>query len=799
MRPELTCVCTSCSAWRVACVVCGRTSSHVLLPSWLLFLRAPEFVNASPAAGETDISQLADRTFLENASEELKGFYQTVVTEASQRLAPSIRVFNPTSVTTPGEFLLLVAFRTGTTHSLFTGVSDVYRYYDLFALEKFVEPMSNGIVVYAFHLGPLGSTPRPRGGSSVTAELIRDCSLHYVLPKTSLTPMLSRGILSVQQVAYAYAAWKFAFHFLSRESAEIANLSAELGKNTKGIQALAKIRKSLQTHAFTEGAIMDSFFRNPEAITVLYQDFCARHQPGSSIAIKAEVELAAFLKRSVTSEQDLQVFNSVYMFNRKILKTNFFKTVKIGLSFRFDPTFLSRDEYPEIPFGLFMAIGAEFRGFHVRFRDVARGGIRIVRSPNLQAYASNVNSMFEENFNLAYTQQRKNKDIPEGGSKGVILLSLAHQDKIEVAFHKYVDSILDIILPTDEIVDHLGKEEILFFGPDENTADVMDWACLHSKSRGYKFWKAFTTGKSPSLGGIPHDKYGMTTHGVRQYALGIQAKLGLLGSSCTKVQTGGPDGDLGSNEILMGNERTTAIVDGSGVLYDPHGIDQAELERLARGRKMVKFVNPAKISPDGKLVLVEDKDVVLPDGTLVESGMAFRNNFHLSHLSRGDFFIPCGGRPAAVTVDMAHKFAFLPDGSLRFKYVVEGANLFFTQQAREVIEKAGVIVFKDASANKGGVTSSSLEVLAALTLRDDEFAKHMAVPTDPDADVPEFYQEYVREVQAKIDENAQLEFECLWKEHARTGVICVFWCLSRCVRWFTRVVCVGWQALLAAH
>ena len=49
------------------------------------------------------------------------------------------------------------------------------------------------------------------------------------------------------------------------------------------------------------------------------------------------------------------------------------------------------------------------------------------------------------------------------------------------------------------------------------------------------------------------------------------------------------------------------------------------------------------------------------------------------------------------------------------------------QEAREVIEKAGVVVFKDASANKGGVTSSSLEVLAALVLTDAEFHAHMAV------------------------------------------------------------------------
>jgi glutamate dehydrogenase len=38
--------------------------------------------------------------------------------------------------------------------------------------------------------------------------------------------------------------------------------------------------------------------------------------------------------------------------------------------------------------------------------------------------------------------------------------------------------------------------------------------------------------------------------------------------------TGGPDGDLGSNEILMGNEKLLGLIDGSGVLFDPNGIDR---------------------------------------------------------------------------------------------------------------------------------------------------------------------------------------------------------------------------------
>lgn len=96
---------------------------------------------------------------------------------------------------------------------------------------------------------------------------------------------------------------------------------------------------------------------------------------------------------------------------------------------------------------------------------------------------------------------------------------------------------------------------------------------------------------------------------------------------------------------------------------------------------------------------------------------------------------------------------------------MEGANLFFTQEARLRLEKAGAIIFKDASANKGGVTSSSLEVLAALAFNDEEFEENMCVK---DAIVPDFYEVYVKEVQQIIEKNAELEFDCMWREHRRT-------------------------------
>ena len=225
-----------------------------------------------------------------------------------------------------------------------------------------------------------------------------------------------------------------------------------------------------------------------------------------------------------------------------------------------------------------------------------------------------------------------------------------------IVFEKYVDSILDLLLKgktpgiKDEVVDLLNQEEILFFGPDEGTADMMDWAALHARARGAPWWKSFTTGKSAEkLGGVPHDAFGMTSLSVRQYTVGIYRQLGLREQDITKVQTGGPDGDLGSNEILLSKDKTIAIIDGSGVLYDPVGIDRPELVRLAKERKMISNFDASKLSKDGYRVLCEDLDITLPSkhstpslkprrahglykaGEVVSDGQQFRNSAHLRY------------------------------------------------------------------------------------------------------------------------------------------------------------------------
>ena len=57
---------------------------------------------------------------------------------------------------------------------------------------------------------------------------------------------------------------------------------------------------------------------------------------------------------------------------------------------------------PEIPYGIYLTIGRDFTGFHIRFRDISRGGVRIIKS-NEQNYESNRLMQFNETFGLAYT------------------------------------------------------------------------------------------------------------------------------------------------------------------------------------------------------------------------------------------------------------------------------------------------------------------------------------------------------------------------------------------------------------
>lgn len=754
------------------------------------FVYQCDFINPNPSPGETRLEELSDKRFLQKATQNTRDIYQRVIERAITRTGPVIEFYE---LEGSREKRLIVAYKQQSALGLFSALSDLYHFYGLTSSRKYVEQFSNGFSVYCCYLRPVSqpanSVRQPPIEASIH-QIIKEVSLLYCIPQNKLQAHFATGRLSLQETIYAHCVWVFIANHINRLGSEYTALASFLdSSNSAHAELLSKLKRRLRTETYTADLILEVINLYPDLIHSLYLAFANSHYvqtrgeqddfiPTLSYLrlqvdrVLPENELEDLISRTVANEHHLMIMSAFITFNKSVLKTNFYTPTKVALSFRLNPNFLPPEEYPQPLYGMFLVISSEFRGFHLRFRDIARGGIRIVKSRSAEAYSINVRSVFDENYNLANTQQRKNKDIPEGGSKGVILLDLHHQDKARVAFEKYIDSIMDLLLkPTspgikDPIVDLYGKEEILFMGPDENTADLVDWATEHARARGAPWWKSFFTGKSPKLGGIPHDRYGMTTLSVRAHVEGIYRKLKLEPSKVRKLQTGGPDGDLGSNEILLGNERYIAIVDGSGVLVDPQGLNHEELLRLATRRVMISHFDTSKLSAEGYRVLVEENNVKLPSGEIVHNGTSFRNTFHLRGGSMYDVFVPCGGRPESIDLSTANKL--IVDGKCTIKYIVEGANLFITQDAKLRLEKAGCILYKDASANKGGVTSSSLEVLASLSFDDGGFAEHMCVREDGTA--PAFYNDYVKQVQETIRTNAALEFEAIWREHAETRV-----------------------------
>ncbi|KAL0574556.1 NAD-dependent glutamate dehydrogenase [Marasmius crinis-equi] len=745
-----------------------------------------------PEGRGTEIRSVSDKAFLDKATENTLDIYQRVIWSVEKRYGPVIEVFE---VEGTRERRLVIGFKMGGTSQFFSALSNLYHFYSLYSTRKYVEQFSNGITIISLYLNPIPTGGAPPIEHSIV-QVMKEASLLYCLPDNPFfhpaqgpqedkkgSKNAKSDNHAVQEATYAYCGWIFAQHFCNRLGPAYLSLKQVLDENDPAhAGVLNDIKRRFREETFTRESIMNVISSYPELIRLLYVNFAMIHYPTAesadlmptlsyqrlqTVQPLSDEELYDRIRKTVPNKHDLQVLESFLVFNRHVLKTNFYQPTKVALSFRLAPDFLPEVEYPTKPFGMFIVIGNEFRGFHIRFRDVARGGIRLVMSRNRETYSINQRMLFDENYNLASTQSLKNKDIPEGGAKGTILPSIGATPRL--CFEKYVDAMIDLLIPgqtpgiKEQIVDLYGKPELLFFGPDEGTAEMMDWAALHARERGAEtWWKSFTTGKSAKLlGGVPHDTYGMTSLSIRQYVLGIYKQLGLREKDVTKVQTGGPDGDLGSNEILLSSDKTVAIIDGSGVLADPQGLNREELIRLAKLRVPVANFNLSKLSKDGYLVRVEDQDLKLPSGEIVMDGTDFRNGAHLRY--KADLFVPCGGRPEAINISNMHAL-FDTEGKPHFKYIVEGANLFLTQQARLFLEKRKVVVFKDSSTNKGGVTSSSLEVLAGLALSTSEYTDLMIFK---DGQPSSFYQSYVKDIQQKITENAAAEFACLWKEHAR--------------------------------
>lgn len=514
-----------------------------------------------------------------------------------------------------------------------------------------------------------------------------------------------------------------------------------------------------------------------------------------------------------------QAMNFVY----HTLKTNFYRLNFTAISFRVDPNYLNyipfdrSIKFPELPYAIFFMKGMHFFGFHIRFKDLARGGLRTVYPSQLEQAISERNNIFTECYNLALTQQKKNKDIPEGGAKGIIFLTpfdrmdlgaqilqkeleasaigpddiekqlnqFQEDQKIEYLYQaqrSFIESLITIIncdpdgtIRAKHIVDYWKRPEYLYLGPDENMHDSMiQWIADFSKKYGYKPGSSFISSK-PKVG-INHKEYGVTSLGINVYMHQLLMYMGINPDKdiFTVKMSGGPDGDVAGNQLLNfyklypNTAKIVALTDGTGTIHDTAGLDLSILKDLFHQRKGIQHYPPNKLSEGGFLV---NKSVKRFQTALVQQTLCWRkvnglleeewlSGSDMNHLCRNnvhqtkaDIFIPAGGRPQ--TLNETNIRDYLDEtGKPTSRAIIEGANLYLTARARRFLEDLGVLIIKDSSANKTGVICSSFEVLSGLTLGDELFLKNKKI--------------LVSEILERLKECAYNEVTLLLKTHQLT-------------------------------
>lgn len=578
--------------------------------------------------------------------------------------------------------------------------------------------------------------------------------------------------------------------------------------------------------------IVDSLCRHPDLTVMLTEAFAQKFDPENHNIQKYEATRKHFLELVTDLDTGNEVNDTLRKnilaqgmnFIHHTLKTNFYRNNKTAFSFRLDPRYLNflpyerTEKFPELPFAIFFIKGMFFVAFHIRFKDLSRGGLRTVFPKGLEQMYWERNNVFSECYNLAYTQQKKNKDIPEGGAKAVIFLEPYERLKSEVDIYRdelkeaelsdeeikehvasyqkvqkleylyssqrsFIESFVTLLncepdgtLRAKHIVDYWNRPEYVYLGPDENMHNEMIvWIANYAKYYGYAPGGSFISSKPGA--GINHKEYGVTSFGVNVY---MEEALKFLGidpyvDPFTIKISGGPDGDVAGNQILNlykffpKTAKLLAITDVSGTIFDPKGLDLKVLVDMFKADQPIRFYPPEKLNEGGFLLDLGTKreQTAYAQQTLLWkrkekkavkewlSGNEMNHLFrHNVHQTKTDIFIPGGGRPR--TLNEHNWKDFLDEtGKPTSLGIVEGANLYLTPAARKALENLGVIIIKDSSANKGGVICSSFEVLCGLVLSEEEFIEKKS--------------ELMPEILAIIRNCAKNEGQLMLVAHAETG------------------------------
>ncbi|MEY2933674.1 MAG: hypothetical protein RL033_4423 [Pseudomonadota bacterium] len=534
------------------------------------------------------------------------------------------------------------------------------------------------------------------------------------------------------------------------------------------LRAYAKYLRQIQV-PFSEGYMQQTLRRNPLITRGVIALFDARFQPDAHDAARA-AEIESQLGRDLDAVQSLDEDRILRLFLgviRATVRTNFWQTdaegeLKDHLSFKLDSGRLPEVPKPA-PFREIFVSGPRVEGVHLRFGEVARGGLRW--SDRLEDFRTEV-------LGLVRAQQVKNAVIVPVGSKGGFVVKRpptdAGRDALRAegiaCYRIFVSSLLDLTdnrrqagvngngnghgkrpsaLPVDVIVppaltvSHDAIDPYLVVAADKGTATFSDIANRLSQERGFWLDDAFASGGSA---GYDHKKMGITARGVWECVKRHFRELGkdIQREDFTCSGVGDMSGDVFGNGLLLSRHtKLVAAFDHRHIFLDPNPeperswyerrrlfqLDRSSWDDYDRsalspgGGVFSRSLKRIPLSPEVQALLGEQQSELDP-ARLIQA--ILRARVELCFFGGIGTYIKSGTESDAQAGDRSNDAVRINGAEFRASVVGEGANLAMTQRGRIEYCRAGGRCNTDFIDNSAGVDCSDHEVNIKILLGDVE-------------------------------------------------------------------------------
>ncbi|MBB4933853.1 glutamate dehydrogenase [Lipingzhangella halophila] len=501
---------------------------------------------------------------------------------------------------------------------------------------------------------------------------------------------------------------------------------------------------------FTPSYIADILVANVRIANLMVKLFESGFDPrldtgrqDRSEAIAEEIRGELDLVASLDHDRILRSFLSVI---QATVRTNYYQAGQDGsakpyLVYKIDPRRIPDLPEPRPRHEIYV-YSPRVEGVHLRFGDVARGGLRWSERPE---------DFRTEVLGLVKAQMVKNAVIVPSGAKGGFICKRlpqggdrdAVQAEVVTCYKQFVSGLLDV---TDNLVDgevehpentvrYDGDDSYLVVAADKGTATFSDIANGIALERGFWLGDAFASGGSV---GYDHKAMGITARGAWESVMYHFREMGtdVQSEDFTVVGVGDMSGDVFGNGMLLSRHiRLLAAFDHRHIFLDPNPDPErsfAERQRLfdlprstwtdydesvisAGGGVHPRSAKSIPITPQVREALGIEQDVAaLTPFELMQRILKARVDL----LWNGGIgtYIKASSESHSDVGDKANDPIRVDAADLRCRVIGEGGNLGVTQLGRIEFALAGGRVNTDFIDNSGGVDTSDHEVNIKIML-----------------------------------------------------------------------------------